>query len=506
MAIKLTIAGEEVRFRVDSLDISNELNTRSRASFELYDPTGEYWPETGSVVIISEVVTVDDEPVEYKLFEGTLDEPEEHIPDGVKEGHFIKCRVVSYDQLCDRYHVAAVYVDKTCREIIQDALTSPNHCAIYQEGIDANEYVQDGPVIEKLVANYITVTDLLNDLSKLTGYKWYVDFDKKLHFFERTAVDAPFGLNDEVHNFAKPKLRRTREDYRNVQIVRGGTTTTDTRVELFAGDGKRRTFTLSYQVNEMQMVRIRRSGGPWQEQIVAVKGTEGAEWTYLKGSADISQTDSGTVLGINDELEVTYVGEFPVIAISPREDEIEHRKAIEGGGGIYERIEFDDSIENEEAAERKAESLLDSYAKIPRIFTFETMERGLEPGQAIPIKLARFNLDDTFLITRVDIKCMAGKHLKYSVRCVGSEYDTWVQYFRKMADRPKRMVIRENEKVLLMRSLRDRTSLADTEEHQESVVASYVGEETYIGFSEVEDFEYYFISPGQWIFGRVRAA
>ncbi len=496
MSIHLYIGGVEKRFRPDTLSIGDELNTRGRCSFELWDATGEYYPETGAVVRIEEHTIVGEEVVAEEKFEGTLDEPEEYIPDGLTDGHFVKCDAVSYDQLCDRYHVQAVYANQTLGEIVADALTNSSHCQIYLEGIDAVTYVQTGPTIEKIVANYITVTDLLNDLSKLTGYKWFVDSDKALHFFERTTTPAPFGLTDDSRNFRKFKLRRTRQDYRNVQIVRGGTTTTDPQTELFAGDSKRRTFTLKYPVNEMSGIRVRRSGGAWEDQIVAVQGTEGAEWTYLKGSSNISQAPDGTVLAAVDDLEVAYIGDFPIVAVVPREDEIEARKAIEGGGGIYEHIEFDDSIESDSVAERKGNSLLDSYAKIPRVIVFETDTPGLRAGQAIPIALSRYRLDDVFLITRVDTKDLAGKHLTYTVRCVGSEYDSWVQYFRDAFKRPKRLVARENETLLLLRSLREKaratTTITVTPENR----PYHVGDFADVGFCEVNDLEDYYIGPG----------
>ena len=497
VSIHLYIGGVEKAFSPNSLSIGDELNTRGRCSFSMWDGTGEYYPDVGAIVRVEEHYVVDDVEVIDEKFEGTLDEPEESIPEGVAAGHFLKCEAVSYDQLCDRYHVQAVYVNQTIKQIIADAFTNSNHCDIYLEGVEAATNVQDGPApIEKLVANWITVTDLLSDLSKLTGYKWFIDSDKSLHFFERSTTPAPFGLTDTSLNYAKFKLKRTRQDYRNVQIVRGGTTTTDTQTEVFAGDGKRRTFTLKYPVNDMSSVRIKRSGGAWTDQIVAVQGTEGAEWTYLKGSANISQATSGTVLAGVDDVEVVYIGDFPIMYKAPRDDEIEARKAIEGGGGIYEHVEFDDSIEEDAAAARKANSLLDSYAKIPRAITFDTNTRGLKAGQAISIVLSRYKLDDVFLITRVDTKDLAGKHLVYTVRCVGSEYDSWVQYFRDAFKRPKRLVARENETLLLLRSLREKaratTTITVTPENR----PYHVGEFAVVGFCEVNDLEDYYIGPG----------
>lgn len=500
MAIILTIGGVEKQFLAGSLLITSEVNARNRCKFKLWDPSGEYYPETGAVIRVVE--TYEDEDgetlLEEELFEGTLDEPEESIPSGLREGHFIDCSAVSYDQLCDRYHVTAVYVDKTCRQILYDVFNNPAHCGIYLEGIDAETYVQDTEPIEKFVANYISVSDLLNDLSKLTGYKWFVDSDKHLQFFDRKTVPAPWGLNDEIDNFANFKLRRTRQDYRNRQIVRGGTTTTDPLMEEVAGNGRNRTFTLKFNVAEMTGIAVYRyQYGSYvvEEQIVAVQGTEGAEWTYLKGANTVNH-NAGQVMGSQDYAVVSYVGEFPVAVAIESDEEVEARRAIEGGGGIYEHVDFDDSIESEEMAKRKAYSLLDAYAKIPRIITFDTMQRGLKPGQALLIKLARYQLDDEFLITRVDIRDKAGKHLFYSVRCVGSEYDSWVQYFREAFKRPKRLVAHENEKLILMRSLKNKARASQSMTSEVSARPTYIDEETELGFAEIEDFTYCFISTG----------
>jgi hypothetical protein len=500
LAIILTIGGVEKPFVSGSLSIHDELNTRGRCKFKLWDESGEYYPETGAVVRVVETYADEDGEtlIEVEKFEGTLDEPEESIPGGVQSGHFIDCEAVSYDQLCDRYHVTHVYANQSAKQIIADAFTNSAHCSIYLEGVDAETYVQDTEPIEKIVANYISVTDLLNDLSKLTGYKWYVDSDKQLHFFDRTTVPAPFGLNDDVDNFANFKLRRTRQDYRNKQIVRGGTTTTDPLTEEVGGNGRTRTFTLKHNVAEMNGITVYRyQGGTHvaEEQIVAVQGTEGAEWTYLKGSDTVNH-NSGTVMGPSDYAKVAYVGEFPIAAAIESDEEIESRRGVEGGGGIYEHIDFDDSIESEETAKRKAYSLLDAYAKIPRMITFETTERGLKAGQAIQIKLARYRLDDEFLITRVDTKDKAGKHLFYTVRCVGSEYDSWVQYFRDAFKKPKRLVAHENEKLILMRSLKNKARARQFVTYSVSARPTYIDEDTELGFAEVEEFSYAFIAGG----------
>ena len=83
------------------------------------------------------------------------------------------------------------------------------------EGIIVGEYVQDGPMLEKVVGNYQSVGDLLNELAKIATFKWFVDYDKQLHFFARETAVAPFEVRDHTRNARKISVTRELEQDRN---------------------------------------------------------------------------------------------------------------------------------------------------------------------------------------------------------------------------------------------------------------------------------------------------
>lgn len=496
LELKLTIAGVDCTSMLQpgTLSITDELKTRSRCSFTLWDKTGEFYPDTGALVTIAK-----DEEI---IYAGTIDEPTEEVPMGTEQGHYLTIRMVNYAQLCDRYHVRAVYTNRTCKQIITDALTSANHCRIYLEAIGVNEHVQDGPVIDKLVANWITVTELLNTLTRLSSYSWYIDYDKQLHFFDRETYTAPFEITDDEAHYRKFRVRRTRADYRNWQIVRGATSSTSMQVEPnesgYKGDGITRVFHLTYPVDTLQKIEIKRGTGEWMPVITIVQGTPIGQieaWSYSKGSTQIAQ-ESGSVLTDADRIRVTYIGSYPIIAQEPYESEIMRRQEVEGGGGIYEHIEIDDSIESQEVAKQQANRLLDVYGKIPREVSFETDLPGLAAGQQIRIALARYNIDDYFLIKRVIARDVSGKFMRYQVDAIGSETDTWVDFFRGLARRPKSLVAYENEVLLDLRNLKDLVSATDILTATPQVKPFFVSDYTFVGHAEVNNLEYYYIGPG----------
>lgn len=469
MALVLTIGGVDKTsiLQARSLNIMDEVNSRNTCNFELLDPTGAYDPPIGSIVQVTDGADT--------KFAGTIDETERSIPPG-SDAVVVMGRCVDYNQLADRHVVARSYTQETLGDIVRDIVTND----LAGEGITTTG-VQDGPTIEKAVFNYITVAEAFDELARITTFKWNIGYDKDLAFFDRESYTAPFALTDTSRNFREMKLRRTREEYRNRQWIRGGTTQTDPRTESFVGDGERRTFNLGFPVQEMNSIELNNVA-----QIVAVRGTPGAEWFYTKGETLITQADAGTTLTGSDTLEVNYVGEYPIIVRVEEDTEVEARKAVEGGTGVYGAVEYDENVESTDQGRQLGLSLLDLYAKIPRIVDFETDVDGLQAGQWLTINVSGYGLNDSFLIVSVQTRDVGGQMLRHRVSCVGSEKPSWVQFFQGLSRQNRRLVIRENEILVLVRTLTDTVQMPDTLTATTSTPAtdSLVGSAN-VGFSEV---------------------
>ncbi len=469
MATVLTIGGVDKTglLQVNTLRISDNLNSRNTCDFTLLDPTGAYRPSVGQEVIVTDGGT--------RRFAGTIDEVQEEQPLGTT-ALVLQCQCVDYNQIADRHLVARVYENQTIGAIVRDIVMQD----LAGEGVTTTK-VQDGPTITKAVFNYMSVAEAFNSLAELTGYAWNLDYNKDLHFFARETYVAPFSLSDTSANFRNMTVRQTREQYRNRQYIRAGQDITDPRTESFVGDGASKTFVLAFPVALVPIVTVNGAS-----KTVGIRSLDtGKDWYWSKGEKEITQDDAAAALASTDTLAVTYQGLFPIILASQADAEISSRATTEGGTGVYEAIEDDQSIDSQTLATQKADGLLRRFGRIPRIVEFETDTGGLVAGQLITINVTAHNLSSQFLIDSVQAQDMAGQFLRYRVRALdGERLGGWVEFFQKLAQAGRKFVIRENEVLILLRRFADAMVCGDSLTVSSAAPESRVGYAA-IGFSEV---------------------
>ena len=475
MALALTIASVDrtSKLLAGSLSITDELGARNTCSFSL---TLDGWSlEPGQPVVVQDGAT--------KLFAGTVEQFEaERI--GASPIQRVRVDCVDYNQLADRRIVIESYENQEAGAIVQDLVSK----YLASDGVTA--VVDGGPVIEKAVFNYVILSEALDELATLTTFKWNIDANKVLRFHDRTTYRAPWDVVEGA-DLRRVRYSRTRREYRNRQYVRGGRAKSALRHESFVGDGSQKVFNLQYPVATLFEVAVNGT-----VQTAGALGTPGAQWYYQVGDARIVQSDAEAPLGATDVLQVTYEGSFPVVAVAQDDIGIQDRRAVEGGTGLYEAIEYDEGLEKQESAEQKAWSYLDLYAKLPRILEFETGTPGLSAGQLLRVYLPFFGLDDDFLIQQVSISDVDGQRLIYRVRAVGSEMPGWLKWFKGLAKSTKRFVIRENEILLRVLRLPERVAVADTADSPHDARRPYTVGDSEVGYAEVSPMEYLWIGVG----------
>ncbi len=450
MAISLLISlvDKTTLLKTDSINISDDLNSRNTCSFTLVDTTGVYRPSIGETVVILEGAT--------RRFAGTIDDTNEVALDG-NNTLAIDVDCVDYNQIPDRHLVARVYEDKTLKYIVEDIIAQD----LTNESITSAN-VETGQTIEKAVFNYGTATECFNELSELTGYAWYIDYNKDMHFFARETNTAPFSLTDTSGNFRNMKVRRTREQYRNTQYLRAGTDITNSRTETFKGDGQTRTFTTAYPIAKVPTnITISASTST---QTIGIRGVDtGKDWYWNKGEPVLNQDDTATLISLTGTVSITYQGMFPLFLMSQDTDEVTTRAAAEGGSGIYEAIEEDANINDRDLAGVKADGILRRLGSIPVIVEFETDTAGLAAGQLISINITRHGINSTYLIDSVRVTDIKGQFLRYQVRALsGESLGSWETFFKTLATTGKKYVIRDNEVLGILRRLTDTATVTDT--------------------------------------------
>ena len=275
MYAKLAVNGIDVisswlheKSRIDSI-ITKRIDT---AYLEIEDTTGAIDIQEKHEVILSNKADTE------RYFAGYIASLEIAII-GITKTY--RCQCQDYTILLDSAIANEVYTSSTCAEIINSAFTA------YLPEIDSATYVETGETVDRLVCNRWTLRELVNYLANLCGFDWYVDYNKKLHFFAKETNVAPFGLSDSPDNSATyPFLMRsyTKDATRiiNLVLVRGGTRLSDDTDFELPGDGQTKELWLPYKMfapdGETNILVWKNTGSDasptWTAQTVGIDGID----------------------------------------------------------------------------------------------------------------------------------------------------------------------------------------------------------------------------------------
>ncbi|MDM7916447.1 MAG: hypothetical protein QUU85_14480 [Candidatus Eisenbacteria bacterium] len=518
--IRVFVGGVDVgayRDASQGLSWTSQVNGRGSLSVTFRSRLGDWAPEDGAEIVIyrdvpsplatrdgAAILAADAEatPIQTgpsRLFGGIILEPEERVipgsngtaPDGTPQPVMMvyQTQASEFAAICDRRIVSRIYEQETVGEIVRDIVKRD----LSGEGANTWGVVAAGPVIEKAVFADVTVTQALNQLAELTGNTWRIDPYRVLQFQPREALHAPLPLDGTTLLAEGARVRPDRQKYRNVQIVRAGTDLTDPRSEIRVGDGAARAFPVAFPIGSVPTIEVSRAGGAWVAQTVGILGVEtGKAWYWTQGQAQVSQDDSATLLAApttpgnpatGDRVRVTYRGLFPVKTSYQDTAEIAARKAIEGGSGVYTSVEDRTNINSAQSAIDTAVALIERYGTIGKILTAVSRSADFAPGQVATVDLPEFGLvGASMLIESVSADYSAEiDEVWYTITArTGDAFGGWQEYFRKLAQVGRQMIIgREGEILVLLRSA------AETAECDAAVALETEAPESRIGLMQI---------------------
>ena len=350
-----------------------------------YDSDGEV--VTASVPVYEYV----DGDVPELLFSGVIENAEGvEFSDSGPLFYNIEC--IDYHYAADKRLVAASYESVAVGTIVQDLFDD----YLDDEGITVGQ-IDDGPVIWQAVFNYIPVSQALDTLAERTGMWWIIDKNLQLYFIERESSLSPWVITGEDILRGSLKVMSSAAKYRNRQVIRGPKDETSQQVEIREGDGTNTAFTVGYPIARVPTVEVNYDGAGYVEETVGIKGLEsGKQWYWSKGDPVITQETGETELTVNDEIRITYVGEFSVVIVAEDGDAIADRLDVEGQGtGKVENVKHEPQTTTRVAAYQIARKLLEKYGVIGKIIDFRTTRHWID-GYLFAGLLWRFNesLDD----------------------------------------------------------------------------------------------------------------
>jgi hypothetical protein len=435
---KLLISGDEVILGT-GWSIMDVLNARSSLSAEIIS--------SPKIITSGEsVVLMQDEAVIFSGVVLTVSKSEA-LPGQLI--HSIKC--VDNSALADRRLVFKGYVNISAGNIVRDLIQT----VLSLEGVTPG-IIDDGPMMTAVKFNYITATDALDLLKSQSGLNWRINNDKTLDFISRASDLAPFSLTNDVQHSGF-RHESDMEKYRNREYVRGGLGRTAIQVNWTptpAPDGQSRTFFTRYPIAEKPVIEIN-TGSGWvavNPNDIGVNGLDtGKKYYFSYGSTEINQDTSESVLVAGNLMRLTYYGLRRIFVLSEDPAQIAGRKTEEPGtSGVFERIDFDNSLVTQSAAIDFANSKLETFGKITDSVTYSTYIQGLRAGQLQQITKPLFGIDEQFLIESITIR-PDGNDLVYSVKALdGASIGGWEVFFKTLARRQAEYVIAENEVLILL--------------------------------------------------------
>lgn len=433
--------------RVFDYSISKELNARD--TFDCTFVLSDTWrPRIGEEVVLTWNGV--------RQFAGTINDKEEQfVSEGEALWRTVRITCTDWNQILDRRTAVKAYEDTYAGNIVRDLIRT--HLAV--EGITEGN-IQNGLQLTRANWNHEPIATIMDELSKDVGFFWFVDYEKRLHFYARDHASSPFSINEVNSAVRGATVRESRNDYRNTQIIKGWKEITNPITEQFVGDGERKTFTLSFPV--YQPPTVTRNGQP---QTIGIRGVEeGRQWYWSKDQNELNQDNAqeATALTSQDRLEVTYVGTYSGITYQQNVAGVQARQAIEGGSGLYEAVEVDASLEGGVVVITRGAGLLRRY-ELDAQAEFETEQEGLDIGQLVTVDWPTLGLADTeMLITGVELTQIAHDVRRFRVSCTTGEVKNhFKDFWMKFAQTGQKVGVREGEIVEYPVPLIDAVGLAD---------------------------------------------
>ena len=460
LGLDVIIADEDRTQYLTDVSVDHTLDARLTCSISVWSRLDLWRPVIGNRVRLIHTTEAPEDGgvISRTIFGGTVDRITTSIqrpgPSYEQRRRVLyRLSCVSHEQALDRRRINTIYEDKTQQEIVLDLLKTIGP----DEPVMASEItVDEGPRYDRLLFVYQSVTECLNKLHDLSGYPWWVTPDGFLHMHERTADDAPYNIDSSLRPGDPEYLRHQayqtvnvdthREEYRNIQIVRGGRALTPERlVESFRGDGEQQTFTTSLPVGKTPDIYVSTPDADGNlvdvKQIIGFQGLERdtyAQWLWSGETNQISQNTDDEPLTASQILRVEYHGLHYVVVQRSDSEAIINRRGVEGTTGRYEHVHVDQSLRSADAVRAETQALLDRHSAIPTVLNATTFRGGLDVGQRLRVKLPEHGIDasEDFLIQSVSIKKYNSRLALTTIGAISTGWiGGWESFYRRLLER-----------------------------------------------------------------------
>lgn len=299
------------------------------------------------------------------------------------------------------------YTNKTLNYIVTD-LMSTYVDATY---LFTTTNVQTGPTISSITFDHISIRKCFEKLQKLTGYVWYVDYQKNLYFTAQTADPAPESITDSTANFSEVSISYDTSQVRNSVIVIGsdlGEASASYTEQTFVGNSATRSWQLDDRPDSIVTITV---NGVSKQFSLDVNERSTDVFIYSFSGASFQQTTAQTTLTGSDTIVVRYYPRIPIIVQKTDATSIAFFRALDGGDGILEATIKESSITSKATALARAAQELEEFS-MPLVVGEFVTRTGLlaaasyfQAGQILTVNLPTYGISSNtaFLIQEVNI-------------------------------------------------------------------------------------------------------
>lgn len=436
MQIKVKVAGNEISIREQTLVIESVITHQI--------DTCEF--VTASAIELKQEIIVSnlDETVRY--FAGYIATIGYEL-EGITLLH--KCAAQDYTVLLDAVIVAKVYENMMDSAILADLFS------VYLGEVNATTYVQSGRNHTRIMFNRITLYEAVAQLAEMSGFDWYVDYDKNLHYFHPVTNTAPFHLSDTpnfISHFPYSDLDYNKEAIKLVNriLIVGGTYLSDNSEFELANNGQATVLLLPYRLHkptDATAVQVWRNTGSdttpvWTPQTVGIDYLHNlTDYDCLYNYQEKFLKFATAPADLKRSARIR--GRYPVPVLVRLSEQASYNK--------YSRW-FDDKVIDQNIDSREWAQLVGKGILAERAFEKEfgmlvCTKDGLVSGQRVHIINALRNIDDYYLVNRVITRLIGGSVAQYSVE-FGEYNPSLVDILLKIKRRAGQFVYRREDEII----------------------------------------------------------
>lgn len=327
----------------------------------------------------------------------------------------ISVTCVDYTRELDNKVVAQTYTNQTAEDIIQDIINR------YAPQFTSN-HVSAPITIDFIRFSYQVVSECFQELADMTGYDWFVDQYKDIHFGLASDEPAPFDLLDDNGSYLMGSLNIDDDisQLRNSIYLRGGDEISLAQTYTEVADGDKTTFPVAYHFYLIPTVTINGIS-----KTVGTLGTDDETLFDCMWDPNLDFIQFLVAPLIDDLLEVTGQPLNPILLYLPERNSI----------ALYGERQFviiDKTITTRAGARQRALAEILKYAASVTSVRFVTLTAGLRAGQMMHLNSALFGIEGDYIVTQVTTTMRTPTEYQYQITLISTKLKDIIDLLAEM--------------------------------------------------------------------------